>query len=142
VVVGASGPPEEDAMARKVKHEETPELVEVWLWDPSQKRPPFAHKTTPLEYLPADAQLPRVGDIMHLPRNVTGDTKKQAFTFGGTRTPFRVMECGHVYAREGGEEFDSLDPQPAVHVKTNLYVQRLTPKEFYDDRGWEREPGV
>ncbi len=129
-------------MAKKVKRVQKPELVEVWLWDPSQKRPPFAHKTTPLEYLPADAQLPRVGDIMQLPRNVTGDTKKQAFTFGGTRTPFRVMECGHVYAREGGEEFDSLNPKPAVYVKTTLYVQRLTPKEFYDDRGWEREPGV
>jgi hypothetical protein len=140
--VGTSGPPEEEAMAKKVKRVVKPELVEVWLWDPSQKRPPFAHKTTPLEYLPADAQLPRVGDIMHLPRNVTGDTKKQAFTFGGTRTPFRVMECGHVYAREGGEKLDALDPQPAVHVKVTLYAQRLTPQEFYDDRGWEREPGV
>ena len=142
VAVGANGPPEEEMMARTDKPAPKPELVEVWLWDPSQKRPPFAHETTPLEYLPADAQLPRVGDIIHLPRNVTRDTKKQAFGFGGTRTPFRVMECSHVYAREKGEEFDSLNPKPAVHVKTTMHVQRLTPKEVYDDRGWEREPGV
>jgi hypothetical protein len=88
-------------MPRTVKPAPEPELIEVWLWDPSQKRPPFGHKTTPLEYLPADTPLPRAGDIIHLPRNVTGDTKKQAFGFGGTRTPFRVVECSFVYPREG-----------------------------------------
>ena len=119
-----------------------PGLVEVWLWDPSQKRPPFGHKTTPLEYLPDDGTLPRRGDIIHLPRNVTGDSKKQAFGFGGTRTPFRVVECGHVYARAKGDAFDPLDPQPAGHVKTTMHVKRLSPQEVYDDRGWEREPGV
>jgi hypothetical protein len=119
-----------------------PALIEVWLWDPDKQRPPFGHKTTPLEYLPADGPLPRPGDIIHLPRNVTGDSKKQAFGFGGTRTPFRVVECGHVYAREKGEKFDSLNPTPAVHVKTTMHVRRLSPKETYDDRGWEREPGV
>ena len=119
-----------------------PGLIEVWLWDPDQKRPPFGHKTVPLEYLPADAALPRAGDIIHLPRNVTGDTKKQAFGFGGTRTPFRVVECRHVYAREKTEKIDSLHPTPAVHVKTTLHVRRLSPKEVYDDRGWEREPGT
>jgi len=119
-----------------------PALIEVWLWDPDKQRPPFGHKTTPLEYLPADGPLPRPGDIIHLPRNVTGDTKKQAFGYGGTRTPFRVVECGHVYAREKGEKFDSLNPTPAVRVKTTMHVRRLSPKEVYDDRGWEREPGV
>jgi hypothetical protein len=119
-----------------------PALIEVWLWDPSHKRPPFAHATDPLEYLPADAPLPRVGDIIHLPRNVTGDTKKQAFGFGGTRTPFRVKECSHVYARDKKEKFDRLDPTPAVHVRTSIHVERLGPKDVYDDRGWEREPGV
>jgi hypothetical protein len=73
---------------------------------------------------------------------VTGDTKKQAFGFGGTRTPFRVLERGWVYARDKGEKFDPLDPKPALHVKTTLHVRRLTPKEVYDDRGWEREPGA
>ena len=90
---------------------------------------------------PPMAPLPRAGDIIHLPRNVTGDTKKQAFGFGGTRTPFRVVECSHVYARERTEKVDTLHPTPAVHVKTTMHVRRLSPKEVYDDRGWEREPG-
>jgi hypothetical protein len=119
-----------------------PGLVEVWLWDTSKKRAPFAHATNPLEYLPADAPLPRVGDIIHLPRNVTGDTKEQAFGYGGTRTPFRVKECSHIFAREKREKFDPLDPKPAVYVRTNIFVERLGPKDVYDDRGWEREPGV
>jgi hypothetical protein len=130
-------------MPRKQKKVEPKrDLVEVWLSDPDQKRPPFGRETTPLEYLPPDLPLPHPGDIIHLPRNVTGDTKKQAFGFGGTRTPFRVLERGWVYARDKGEKFDPLDPKPALHVKTTLHVRRLTPKEVYDDRGWEREPGV
>ena len=35
-----------------------------------------------------------------------------------------------------------MHPSPAVHVRTTMHVQRLSPKEVYDDRGWEREPGV
>ena len=118
------------------------EPVEVWLWDPSQKRPAFAHKTNPLEYLPADAPLPRVGDILMLPRNVTGDTKKQAFAYAGTRTPFIVTECEYLYFREKDERLDKLDPKPARHVKTMVTVRRLTPVETFEERGWEREPGV
>jgi len=121
---------------------EEPELIEVWLLDPENKRPPFGHKTVPLEYLPAGRPLPRSGDIIHLPRNVTGDTKRQAFGFGGTRTPFRVVECGHVYARGRTEKVDPLEPTPAVAVKTMVFVRRLSPKEVFDDRGWEREPGT
>ncbi|HET6476763.1 MAG TPA: hypothetical protein VFH93_11875 [Thermoleophilia bacterium] len=121
-------------------NEGRPAPIEVWLWDPDQKRPPFGHTTTPLEYLPADAPLPRAGDIIHLPRNVTGDTNKQAFGYGGTRTPFRVVEYGHIYARERGEKVDPLHPTSAVHVKTTMHVKRISQKEAYDDRGWEREP--
>jgi hypothetical protein len=119
-----------------------PRLVEVWLWDLSTKRSPFGHETDPLEYLPADAPLPRVGDMIHLPPNVTGDTREQAFGYGGTRTPFRVEECSHVFAREKDEKVDLLNPSPARHVKTLIFVRRLTPEEVYDQRGWEREAGV
>jgi hypothetical protein len=119
-----------------------PELVEVWLWDPSQKRPAFGHETRPLEYLPADAPIPRVGDVIMLPPNVTGDTKDQAFAYGGTRTPFRVTECEYVYSRGRDEKPDMLDPKPARHVKTIVSVRRLAPEEAYDERGWAREPGV
>ena len=129
-------------MPRKHKVEPQPDLVEVWLSDPDQRRPPFGHETTPLEYLPPELPLPRPGDIIHLPRNVTGDTKKQAFGFGGTRTPFRVVECSWVYTRDKDEKFDPLHPKPARLVKTTIHVRRLTPKEMYDDRGWEREPGA
>jgi hypothetical protein len=131
-----------NAMPKREKVALEPPLIEVWLSDPDQKRPPFGHETTPLEYLSGSDPLPRPGDIIHLPRNVTGDTKKQAFGFGGTRTPFRVVECSFVYARDKGEKFDPLQPKPAVHVKTTVHVMRLSPKEVYDDRGWEREPGV
>ena len=130
------------ATRRKQEAKRDPGLIEVWLWDPDQKRPPFGHGTRPLEYLPSDAPLPRAGDIIHVPRNVTGDTKRQAFGYGGTRTPLRVVECSHVYAREKGEKVDPLHLTPAVHVKTSIHVRRLSPKEVYDDRGWEREPGV
>jgi hypothetical protein len=117
------------------------ELVEVWLWEPDAKREPFAHESRPLEYIPA-APLPRNGDIIHLPPNLTGDTTEQAFGYGGTRTPFRVMECSHVYSREKDEKLDVGSLMPAVYVKTLIFVERLSPKEFYDDRGWTREPGV
>ena len=66
---------------------------------------------------------------------MTGDSREQAFGYGGTRTPFRVVECSFVYARDKGERFDPLHPRPAVHVKTTMHVRRLSPKEVYDDRG-------
>jgi hypothetical protein len=114
--------------------------VEVWLSEPSEKRAAFSHAAVPLEYLPVDAPLPRVGDLVVLPRNVTGDDPAQAFAYGGTRTPFRVVECEYVYARETNERIDAVDPRPARHVKTIIMVERMTEKEFYDDRGWHREP--
>ncbi|MEI6449225.1 MAG: hypothetical protein WCP98_04645 [Actinomycetes bacterium] len=115
------------------------ELVEVWLWDPGAKRAPFAYESDPLEYLPADAPLPRVGDLILLPPNITGDTREQAFAYAGTRTPFKVMECEHVYFRAKVEKLDPANPKPARHVKTIISVHRLTAKEFDDDRGWSRE---
>ncbi|GEM_PF-1886811 len=118
-----------------------PEPVQVWLWDPGQKRAPFSHASRPLEYLPADAPLPRVGDLIILPPNVTGDNKEQAFAYGGTRTPFKVMEVEHVYARTKDETIDRLDPAPARYLRTVVSVQRLSEKEFHDDRGWMRERG-
>jgi hypothetical protein len=115
------------------------QLVEVWLWDPSQRRIPLTYESNPLEYLPADAPLPRVGDLVLLPSNVTGDTKEQAFAYAGTLTPFRVKECEHLYYRDKDERLDPRDVKPARHVKTIISVQRLSTKEFHDDRGWSRE---
>jgi hypothetical protein len=114
--------------------------VEVWLWDPSVQRKPYAHATTPIEYLPHDAPLPRVDDILVLPTNLTGDGPEQAFAYGGTRTPFRVVECEHLYYREKDERPDRTRPTPSTHVKTLVFVRRMSEQEFYDERGWQREP--
>ncbi|HTX67690.1 MAG TPA: hypothetical protein VMH50_00885 [Thermoleophilia bacterium] len=114
--------------------------VEVWLWEPGEERKPFDHAADPIEYLPADAPLPRTGDIVVLPPNLTGDDSRTAFAYGGTRTPYRVVECEHIYYRRKQEGHDPTRPRPAQHVKTLVFVRRMSEKEFYDDRGWQREP--
>ena len=58
VATQAGCSPEEALMPVRKKAGSTkyePGLIEVWLWDPEQKRPPFGHETKPLEYLPADS---------------------------------------------------------------------------------------
>jgi hypothetical protein len=52
------------------------------------------------------------------------------------------VEFGHVYHRDKGEAVDPLEPTAALHVKTTMFVQRLSPTEAYESRGWEREAGV
>ena len=98
------------------------EPVEVWLWDPSARAKPFDHAASPLEYLPTDAPLPRAGDILVLPTNLTGDDKHEAFAYAGTRTPFAVVQCEHIYHRSDAERHGeecagvlgiALEPGPA-----------------------------
>jgi hypothetical protein len=113
--------------------------VEVWLWDPHAQRKPFNRAATPIEYLPADMPLPRAGDIVVLPPNLTGDGPEAAFTYGGTRTPFRVVECEHLYYRDKAARHDPTRPTPATHVKTLVFVRRMSEQEFYDERGWQPE---
>jgi len=109
------------------------ELIQVYLWEEGQGRPPFSFEPGPLEYLPPDAPLPHVGDTLLLPRNVTGDSKKQAFAWGGTLAPFRVIEVEHVYFRESNEKFVPAHPQPARYVRTMIAVRRLTQEQFNAD---------
>ena len=111
------------------------ELIQVYQWEPGEGRPPFSFEPGPLEYLPADAPLPRVGDTLLLPRNVTGDSEAQAFAWAGTVTPFRVVEREHVYFRESDEKFDTLNPKPARYVRTMICVRRLTQEEYSADPG-------
>ena len=106
------------------------ELVEVWLVEPGQERPRFTFQPAQLEVLPPDAPLPAVGDLIVLPRRVTGDSKAQAFAWGRTLAPFRVVEREHVYFRTKNEKHDPADPKPAHFVKTLLYVRRLTEEEY------------
>jgi hypothetical protein len=111
------------------------ELIQVYLWEPGQGRPPFSFDPGALEYLPPDSPLPQVGDTILLPRKVTGDTKEQAFAWGGTLAAFRVIEVEHVYFRDRNEKFTLANPKPAQYVRTMIAVRRLTPEQFDADPG-------
>ena len=91
----------------------TSDLIELWLVEPGQLRAPFDLESQALEYLPVTAPLPQVGDLLLLPPNVTGDSEEQTFAYGGTRAPFRVVECEHVYHRDMDEKLDPVNPTPA-----------------------------
>jgi hypothetical protein len=108
------------------------ELVAVWLQEEGQGKPAWGDHI-PLEYLPPAPPLAQVGDVLLLPRNVTGDTKEQAFAWGGTFTPFRVIERTHAYSREKGEKLDPRNVTPARYMRSMLLVRRLTQDEYYAD---------
>jgi hypothetical protein len=111
------------------------ELIQVYLWEPGQDRPPFSFDPGALEYLPSDAPLPQVGDTLLLPGTVTGDSKEQTFAWHGTLAPFRVIEVEHVYFRESDERFVPAHPTPARYVRTMIAVQRLTQEQFAEYPG-------
>ena len=110
------------------------ELVEVWLVEPGRGRPPFTLNGA-LEFLPPAPPLPQVGDLLLLPRNVTGDSAEQAFAWAGTLTPFRVVEREHVYFREKGEKLNPLSVKPARYLRSIVLVRRVTEEEFSADPG-------
>ena len=111
------------------------ELIDVYLVEPGQGRPPFSFEPGALEHLPPDAPLPLAGDVILLSRSVTGDSEEQAFAWAGTVTPFLVLQREHVYVRESDEEFDPLHPKPARYVRTMICVRRLTHEEYRADPG-------
>jgi hypothetical protein len=120
-------------MARKTENKQTAgEPVEVWLLEPGEGRPPFSFHG-PLEYLPPEPPHAQVGDIILLPRNVTGDTKAQSFAWGGTLTPFKVVEREHVYFRDKGEKVDPRKVKPARYVRSMILVRRLSQDEYAGD---------
>jgi len=106
------------------------ELIEVYLIKPGGERIPFSFELDAFEYFSPDAPLPQVGDLILLPRRVTGDTAKQAFAWGGSVAPFRVIERQHVYFRKSDEKFDRVKPTPARYVRTVICVRRLTEEEY------------
>jgi hypothetical protein len=116
-------------MSRQAKSEP----IQIYLWEEGEGRPPFSFEPGPLEYLPADAPLPQVGDTLLLPRNVTGDNERQTFAWGGTLAPFRVIEVEHVYFREKDERLVPTNPVPARYLRTMIAVRRLTPEQFDAD---------
>lgn len=117
------------------KREAKGELVEVVLIEPGEGRPPFTHEPGSLEYLAPDLPLPAVGDVLALPRQVTGDTKAQAFAWGGKVAPFVVVEREHVYFRDVAEKFDPAKPTPARYLRSLIYVRRLGKEEYAADPG-------
>ena len=110
------------------------EPIEIYVVEPGEGRPPFTFEGAH-DYLPADGPLPAVGDLLLLPRHVSGDSKKQAFAWGGTLAPFQVVEREHVFFREKGEKLDPGNPKPARYVKTVINVRRLTEEQFYAEPG-------
>ncbi len=126
-------------MAREGITGEPFEPVEVWLQEPGQARPPFSFEGA-LEYLPPAPPLAQVGDVILLPRNVTGDTKAQAFAWGGTLTPFLVLQRVHAYHRKKGEKLDPRNVKPARYMRSMLMVRRLTEEEYDHSADPEKAP--
>jgi len=110
----------------------TKEPVEVYLMEPGEGRPSFDPGV--LEHLPCDGPIPEVGDVLLLPRTSTGDSRAQAFAWGGALSPFRVVEREHLYFRDPGRR-DPLDTSPARYLKTLLLVRRISQEEYYADPG-------
>jgi hypothetical protein len=122
-----------EAKEESVSSSKSSEPVETYLMEPGKGRPSFDPGV--LEYLPSDAPLPEVGDVILLPRSSTGDTREQAFGWAGTVTPFRVVEREHLYFRGDADTRDRLNPSPARYLKTLVLVRRLTAEEYYAEPG-------
>jgi len=127
--------PKEMRMPSRAKKE----LIEVYLVKSDGGRQPFSFELDAFEYFSPDAPLPQVGDLILLPRRVTGDTEEQTFAWGGSVAPFRVIERQHVYFRSPDEPFDRVKPTPARYVRTVICVRRLSEKEF--EAGYDGSAG-
>jgi hypothetical protein len=109
-------------------------LIEVYEIEAGKNRPGYGHKPGALEFLPADAPMPEVGDIILLPRACSGDSQDQAF-FMGLCAPFRVVEREFLYFRDLDEKHDPINTKPARYLKTWIHVRRLSEDEY------EQAPG-
>ncbi len=105
-------------------------LVEVYEIVEGKGRPEWNYRPGAIEFLPADAPLPQVGDIVLLPNAITGDSDEQSFIMGSMAS-FRVVEREFLYYRHSDEEHNPTNTKPAQYVKTWIHVKRL-PREEYD----------
>ena len=111
-------------------------FVEVYLVEPGRGRAGFTHKPGALEFLPADAPLPAVGDIILLPRQMTGDSEEEAYVMLGLLAPFRVVERELLFARAPNEKHDPSNTKPAEYRKAWIHVRRVPASEY------EKDPGI
>lgn len=114
---------------------EPDKLVEVYEVLPGKGREGFTFQDGAIEFLPANQPLPAVGDIILLPRNVTGDDEQQAFAGLRLVAPFRVVDREHLYFRDPGEKHDPFATKPALYLKSWIFVQRLSREEYGRDPG-------
>ena len=110
-------------------------FIEVYEVEAGKGRAGFNYKPGALEFLPADGPLPNIGDIILLPRAITGDDEKQAFIMKGMATPFRVVEREHLYFRGPDEKHDPINTEPARYLKTWIFVRRVSQAEYSRDPG-------
>ena len=100
--VGTSGPPEEEAMAKKVKRVVKPELVEVWLWDPSPETPPLCPQDHAARVSPRRRSAsPGRGHHALAEERDRGHEEAGLHASAARARRFRVMECGHVVRSRG-----------------------------------------
>lgn len=107
------------------------DLTEVYECKPGLGRPYFTHKPGSIALLAADAPLPRIGDLINLPRAVTGDSEEQAFLLNGAGAPFRVLDVEHMYGEPPRDHPDKGSPC----LKAWIHVRRLTEDEYAADPG-------
>lgn len=104
-------------------------FIEVYEIETGKGRAGYNHKPGALEFLPLDAPVPEVGDIILLPSVVTGDSEEQAFVMG-LLTPFRVIEREFLYFRSPDEKHDPFNTKSARYLKTWIHVRRVPETEY------------
>jgi hypothetical protein len=109
--------------------------IAVYEMVPGEQRQPFTYHGKPIEYLPPDAPMPRVGDILLLPK-VTAHKKGGPTTaWGGIVVPFVVVEIEHVYHRSSAKSMQGLEPKPAKYVRSVVNARALTDEEYLEGPG-------
>lgn len=104
------------------------ELIAVYQVADGEARRPFSYGDDPIEYLPPEAPLPRMGEVLLLSTAAVGGEPSSAW--GGALAPFEVVEVEHVYRRPAGQHVDRLHPKAARYVRIVINVRRLSDAEY------------
>lgn len=106
------------------------ELIAVYQIAPGEGRRAFSFHEDPIEYLPPEAPLPRVGDVLLLPFAAARMGGEPSPAWGGAVAPFVVVEVEHVYHRGSSKSLHLVNPKPARFVRIVINVRRLTDAEY------------